>query len=160
MPLDHTWSSWVMTSTIHYPTNRPNLRRAFPSLYYMSWAFVFLNVNLAIFFNFNESQINTVVAEWVLSFRLWAFVFLMLGLLMATCLLTNWWRGLIFGMMAGFAVKFFWGIALLWRLPEAGYIGLSANIGMWFALAAIQLVLVIYLFPREAAAKDVERVSH
>lgn len=138
-------------------SEKPTLQTVSPISYWTCWAFVFLNIHLGLYFSTHPSEINRVVATWILSFGLWGVVFFAVAIVLAYALLTNRWATLLITMLIGFSLKLLWAVALIFMIPELGYPRLSGSIGMWLSFAAIQAIVVIYLYPREVAVKNVER---
>lgn len=134
--------------------HRLRLHTVSPAAYWICWVFVYLNVHLSLFFSIHPSSVNKIVDTWILSYQMWSIAFAVIAILLAAGLVLNLWRMVIVTMMIGFTIKLLWAVALVFMIPDYGYMRLAASIGMWFSIAAIQAIVVIYLYPREEAARN------
>lgn len=128
---------------------RPPLRSIDAKSFWSSWVYVFLNTSVGIFlFNYN-ANLHYVITNQSLTFKAWGSLFLVLAAYLAVSLLRNDWRQIRFAMMAGFCLKMFWAVALIFTALDVGLLRVLASMAMWLSLASIQAIVIIYFVPKE-----------
>lgn len=140
---------------------QPKLKLVDPKSFYISWTFAGLNFCLGIYFiNEQITLRQDFLTGAGITHTMWGAMFLLLGGLISLSLVRNNWKWIRRIMMAAFFVKLFWAVILFFVGMDEGFMKILASFAMWFSLASIQAVVMIYFIPKDVESLLAEYRSY
>lgn len=143
-----------MTGTTQRPVadaifTRPRIYDVAPMSFWIAIIYIvtdmFVGVTLFIAFDSTRVTAPLLIVNDIMTFKFWGTIFISLSILQAFALLANKWELTRRFLLAGVAVKAAWAIALLVRAATSSGTLLIAI--PWIALAAIQIITIVFFIP-------------
>lgn len=135
---------------------RPDLSNVSPIVYKLTWAFVPLNILIALAIGIQKTVAQPPLITQTISNEVWAALFLGIAVFLAYGLLRNDWKTLKRTMATALFIKAVWGIALLIQSIRTDGEALGV-LAIWLFIAYVQANCIIHFLPPTGVVSDATR---